>query len=449
MGVKPRLVQNILLRIGSLQGEVYNNSSEEEPGKIIHEYRKSVVNSKKIDDVSYQILTKLASVWGGTGDELAYYGSIDSTPHFIRTSFRYVNSNGDGILQKKLVLRSGKTIAYEEAVDRSFEWLIAKLESSKSGLLEYCRQNPNGIENQAWKDSKEFYIHKNGQLANHSRPIASIEVQCLVYDALFLYGTYKSNNRALEIATRLRDRVVQLYWLEKSRYFALGSDYSTRGRLRVFKTVTANPAALLDSHIFDGMTEEEKHKYIGGITETIMGDEFLTDAGIRSRALSEANLVSFWDYHGSYVTWPKETYDIAKGLRRHGFLRLSAQLENRLLNTIKLLRSYPEFIYVDGRGRVLGATHRLHEHGDVVLLDSSIQPEQIQAWTVSAIIAINASRRMKPIAFIRHYKKTQKWHNPLEAEIMRKIPHVSRLRTKSALIARYPSYPYNIRKNRE
>src|SRR5205823_12334056 len=53
-----------------------------------------------------------------------------------------------------------------------------------SDLLEYRARNPHGIENQVWKDSREFYVHESGEPANHKLPIASIEVQGLAYDAL-------------------------------------------------------------------------------------------------------------------------------------------------------------------------------------------------------------------------------------------------------------------------
>src|SRR5476651_1146319 len=39
MYIKPRLVEKIILTMASLQGEDNNEANEEEPGKIIHEYR--------------------------------------------------------------------------------------------------------------------------------------------------------------------------------------------------------------------------------------------------------------------------------------------------------------------------------------------------------------------------------------------------------------------------
>jgi hypothetical protein len=174
-----------------------------------------------------------------------------------------------------------------------------------------------------------------------------------------------------------------------------------------------------------------------------MGTDFLTDAGIRSRALSESDLIPFWDYHGSFVSWPKETFDIAKGLKKHRFYQLSKQLENRLLNVVRKSRGYPEFLYVDPRGRVLGSSSRAHRHTHALKVKSTNVPESVQAWTVSAIFAIISSRRP---GFRLSMSKPAQWQSELEAEVMMHIPKVARLLTSRTLNARYPDYPYELTK---
>jgi glycogen debranching enzyme len=337
------------------------------------------------------------------------------------------------------------------------DWLVDKIENSKSGLLEYQRMNPKGFPNLTWKDSEEFYMHDNGQMANHDAPISSIELQGLAYDALMLASELLENKveKYRELAKKIQSKTFEMLWLDKREYFALGTDFDQKGKLRVIKTETANPAELLDSMIFDDLPEEEKKKYLCGIAKNIMGAHFLTDAGIRSRGLNERNLVPFWDYHGSYTTWPKETYDIAKGLRRQGFDRLALELENRLLNVVRALKSYPEFLYVDYRGRVLGATTRRHHYAHIVLVKSTDTPEAIQAWTVSAIVAINSKRKSKKWLIpnsIRILKKSppikNNWQYETESEILSHIPHVAVLKTMKELSARYPSYPYQIKGSR-
>ncbi len=446
--IRPRLVHRILLTLASLQGESVNNKSEEEPGKIIHEYRTAVVDGRQIKDVQKHIFHELGVRWGGTDSELAYYGSVDATPLFIRLVCMYSQIHGRNMLKQIVVLRSGKTLKLEKVVENAVTWLTTRLDQSRSGLLEYKRQNPHGIENQVWKDSREFYVHTNGQFANHHGPIASIELQGLAYDALVM-ASELFPDRSVEwnqIANELRTKTLELLWQPGHKYFALGTDYQ-KNDLRIIETKTANPAALLDSSFFDYLNADEQQKYISGIVNTIMGTDFLTDAGIRSRALSNSNLIEYWDYHGSFVTWPKETYDIAKGLRRQGFPKLAKELENRVLNLVRRSRAYLEFVYVDQGGRVMAGPPTPTRHGELLIIDSTNNPERIQAWTVSAVMAIIAGRLSNRLSRPNNKLQNQ-WQKDLEAAILQKIPRVSKLLMPGALAARYPLYPYKVVKDK-
>jgi glycogen debranching enzyme len=444
MYLRPKLVEQILLTLASLQGEKIDHLSEEEPGKIIHEYRTTVVDGKQLGHVSQEIFNRLYAMWGGQDNILAYYGSVDSTPHFVRVLLQYVDLYGQEILLERVFLRSGQSVSLLDVMENALDWLAQHLHSSKSGMVEYLRVNPHGIENQVWKDSVEFYVHETGEFANHERPIASIEVQGLAYDALM--GAAKLlPSRAKEwrkAAEKLRHKTIKTLWEAEKHYFALGVDFSEKGKERVIRTRSANPAALLDTSFFDHLDSDEKQKYVSSIVRNIMSDEFLTDAGIRSRGLSESKLVPFWDYHGSYTTWPKESYDVAKGLRRQGFPKLAAEIENRLVNVVKAMRSYPEFLYVDKRGRVLGIAQSSHGHGELIFVEGPNHPERIQAWTVSAVLAITTKGPF--IKKLKNPKQTD-WQETLEKDILRSIPNMRILKSVKELTARYPAYPYKLK----
>jgi glycogen debranching enzyme len=444
MYFRPKLVRIILLSLARFQGEQYNETREEEPGKIVHEHRTTVVDGRPITGITLEIFNKYSFRWGGDDKSITNYGSCDATPHFVRILVNYCNLYGRQLLLEEVTLRSGYKVSMLDVVENAVDWVDRHLRSSKSGLLEYHRTNPHGLENQVWKDSDEFYVHESGEMANHEQPIASIEVQGLAYDALTMAATLlpsraKGWNKQAE---KLRKRTIDLLWDEQREYFALGTDFSDSKKLRIIKTASANPASLLNSSFFDDMFHEKKLHYISSIVKKIMGDNFLTDAGIRSRALSEANLVNFWDYHGSYVSWPKETYDVAKGLRRQGFPLLAAELENRLLNIAKAMHAYPEFVYVDGRGRVLGMPQLAHGHGEIIDLSAPNHPERIQAWTVSAVVAINSKAK-----WLKKPKKIQPlpWQRDLEKDTLRNIPHMPLLKSVKELTARYPAYPYKLK----
>lgn len=450
--VKPKLVQEILLTIAGLQGQIFNETSEEEPGKIIHEYRTTRVDGKVIEDTSMSIFHALASKWGGTEHEMAYYGSVDSTPLFLRTLGQYCRVHGDKILDKIIHQRRGKSLAMREVARKSALWLLRKVEQSSSGLVEYKKVNPHGISNQVWKDSEEFYVHENKKNANHHSPIASIEVQGLTYDALYDAAKLVPDlaERCEQTAIAVGHKTMELLWQEERKYFALGLDYDEKDQMRLIQTTTANPAALLDSRIFNNLQEEQKRKYTSALVEKIMSRDFLTDAGIRSRSLSESHLIDHWDYHGSYVSWPKETFDIAKGLKRQGFPQLARQLENRILNVCLKYRAYPEFVYVDGHGRVLATAPSGHSHGELMLVEGTNQPERIQAWTVSAVISIIDSRFKRKIMLKGKHRSTGQWQDALESKLLTQIPSVKRHLNPLTLSARYPTYRYQLRhKNKQ
>jgi glycogen debranching enzyme len=104
---------------------------------------------------------------GGSDEQLAYYGSVDATPHYLKVFGRYCDSKGSKILAQKVTRRDGRSVTMLETVRQAAEWVLHKIDTSQSGMVEYQRRNPRGIANQVWKDSEEFYVHVNGKRAKH------------------------------------------------------------------------------------------------------------------------------------------------------------------------------------------------------------------------------------------------------------------------------------------
>jgi glycogen debranching enzyme len=451
MSLKPKLAQNILLSAARFSGTKENDDNEEEFGKLSHEYRNILVDGKPLDAATLEVFNRISFRWGGDAERMIYYGAADTTPHFLRTLAMYCGQAGTHILDADIRLEGdGSVIPMREIAQRAYTWLETQLSQSKSGLLEFQRRNPQSPLNHLWKDSDEFYVHEDGHLANHNHPIASVEVQGTVYDALLAAATLGLADKATckKAAKRVRDKTIDLLWQDERQYFALGTDYDNDGTLRVIHTETANPAGLLDTGFFDELPEEKQQQYITGIVKRIFSKDFLTSVGIRSRSLAASHVIPFWDYHGSYASWPKETYDIAKGLKRQGFVALSQQLENRLLNIVFKTRQYAEFFYVDDHGRILKPAPASTTKKEIFVVDSPNTPETIQAWTVSAIYAITSKRLNESLSF-RKKIETIGWQAVLERKIMAQIPVVNRLLNPLTLAAQYQTYQYHLsgRKN--
>ena len=446
MTIRPKLVRDVLVTLAVLQGNKSDELNEEELGKIVHEYRNVVVDGHKIDDVSLNIFKELSVKWGGNEQEMAYYGSIDSTPHFIKVLSDYCKIYGYDFLDYKITTKNGQHTNMREVAKLSMTWLVSKLNESRSGLLEYRKKNPKGISNQVWKDSEEFYVYETGESVNHEQPIASIEVQGLAYDALIGASLMFGDDLRLyiEIAKKLRSKTFSSLWDSNKKQFALGLNYDAQGMVKVINTLSANQAALLDSSIFDDLDVDERYEYIESIVNAMFGKEFLTDAGIRSRSLQAADLVDHWDYHGSFVSWPKETYDIAKGLRRQGLPKLARQLENRILNVCMRYKAYPEFVYVDGEGHVLASPPTKKTNGDFIYISGTNQPEHVQAWTLSAVTAIISGRVKNKLKIYKKYKQNERYAL-LEKNIMSSTKQVNRYFNPVALRLKYPNYRYKIK----
>ncbi|HJZ85509.1 MAG TPA: hypothetical protein VKN99_10080, partial [Polyangia bacterium] len=78
-------------RLAELQGRRKNWRSEEEPGRIIHEFR------SKDDPIAKQL-----KEW-----TFRYYGSVDATPNWINLVAGYTRAHGDHILDEHVGVSGG------------------------------------------------------------------------------------------------------------------------------------------------------------------------------------------------------------------------------------------------------------------------------------------------------------------------------------------------------
>lgn len=425
------LIHEILTTLAQLQGTQIDESTDQKPGKIIHEHRLRPKN----DDLSLVVFKDVSKNFGGNQEVVTYYGSVDSTPLYIRLLGRYVEHYGVEILDK-VVERHDKPLTFRQSLEQATQWLVDEIDQSPYGLLAFCHTNPTGKLMQAWKDSDEFMTHLNGESANFNKPVVAIEVQGLAYDALLYAAKLLPETAAamLDRADRLRNKTFELLWLEDEARFALGIDMDAEGNWRQILTDTASPAELLDSMLFDDLPNNDRQKYVTALVSHIFTDDFLTNAGVRSRAKSYSFVVPFWDYQGSYTTWPKETFDIARGLYRHGFRQLSQQLTNRLVNAVIKSGGMPEFIYVDLDGNVLVGRECPSDETQAILINNVDKPEDIQAWTASAVYA---ARHMDYDGM-----PLEAWKQALQSQILADIAYMPLCLTAAEIAIHYPELAF-------
>ncbi len=394
LAIRPALVREIILALAQLQGEHFNETTEEESGKMHHEYRSLSFAEEAIPETAKRVLQTLGQKWGSTHGDLLYYGAIDTTPLFVRLACNYAQRHESSFFETTFTTRAGQTQTLRQAVEKAVAWIDTKVQQSPWNLLEFKRHNPLGLLNQAWKDSNTAYLHLDASVANADNGIASIEVQGYAYDALLLAADLIAKNTAqkrhyLKQAQMLGVATITSLWMNDEQFFAVGCDRDEAGIMRQIQTRTSNAGALFNSNLLHVVPEAQRLSYIRPIVKRLMSEEFLTPVGIRCRSRDHADLVAFADYHGSLVSWPKDTYEIAKGFRKWGYDIETNELLGRLRRAFEMAGEAYEFFYVDQQGRA--KYHYRQEYPDEPTFHdfgAANTPEPAQAWSISAAIGV-------------------------------------------------------------
>lgn len=381
----PLLARTTVLELARLQGTTYHMAREEEPGRIVHEARTP-------DDPIAQRLTAERG-WGWP-----YYGSVDATPNFIRTLAAYcqLSEENQGFLAETYIDREGSTQTISHSLELAVRWIEQRLAQNSDGLLEFKSTIATGIENQVWKDSWDAYFHSDGTMASHAHGIASIEVQTATYDALLdaaelfddMLDHPKRANKLRKQAAKLKQTILTKFWTEdKGGYFVLGTDRDEDGELRQLKVRTSNMGHVLNSRLLDGDDPQIVHMREAVIAQ-LATPELCNHSGIRTLATDEYRFRPGAYHNGSVWLW--DTYYIAKGLRHHGYTDQATDLTDRILRAVNETHLFPEYVrgdsepYTSINTQSITLLDTLHNRENLV----EQPPQEVQAWTVAAILAI-------------------------------------------------------------
>lgn len=491
----PTISKKVVKALVKRQAWKRNDITEAQPGKFHHEHRQLIVGGKEIPEACQEILFDLSKRWGGKENKVTYYGSYDITPDAVSLIADVAKLDTSILSEKVKNEDKGKFVSIKESARQGIQWVqdrilygptktphndivgrflqknnltqfvptyhhhvlhswdilsqkfvprIPLTKKKRIKLLEFQRVNGTGIAYQGWMDGGTSLIHTgeqlDGILADYSQPIATTEAQASAYDALikasFLFP--KKEKHFTKLAHEIRDNVLKHFWMEEKQYFGMGVDRNKKGNLRLITTLGANAGELLNSSFFEDLPSVERQKYIGAIVTMLFSDEFLTPAGIRTRAKSLAylsdisqkhnqpnTLSDYWDYQGSETSWIVQTGRIAEGLRRQGFYKLCEQLENRILNTVHICGYNLEYVYIGARGDLENViAYNIQEKDTpiaaapkttLVEIAATNIPEFIQTWTASKVAAIK-HRRATPQLQPQTEKKS--WQYDLEENIL-------------------------------
>jgi glycogen debranching enzyme len=332
----PSLALGTMRTLASLQGTTVSPSTEEEPGKILHEMRFGMQ----------------ASLW--LGGSSVYYGTVDATPLFVMLLGELRRWGLERHIVDELLPHA----------DRALDWIVNYGDRDGDGFVEYGRSTELGLANQGWKDSFDGITFANGTMAEP--PIALAEVQGYAYAAFLAKSHFCTEREDIDGAAHwaqqaqdLKDRFNQAFWMPEKGYFALGLD----GHKRQIDSLASNMGHCLWTGIVDAAKA-------ASVARHLTGPELFSGFGIRTLA-SSCTAYNPMSYHNGSV-WPHDNAICAAGLMRYGFVKEAQQVFSGILEAAEPF---------GGRLPELFCGFDRAEFGEPVSYPTSCSP---QAWASAA-----------------------------------------------------------------
>jgi glycogen debranching enzyme len=339
--LNPQLAAQTLRVLALHQGKEKNDWRDEEPGKILHEYREGE-------------MTRAGEMPFGP-----YYGSVDATPLWLILLSETFNWTADEQLVKDMLPH-----AY-----RALEWIDSYGDLDDDGFVEYQRRSSKGLANQGWKDSWDAIMHRDGEVAK--APIALCEVQGYVYEAKYRmaslmrsFGDIRTADKLKKESAEMARRFEKAFWMPKLGFYAMALDRDKRQT----QVISSNPGHLL----FTRMLAQDRAK---AITQRFMHDDMFSGWGWRTMSRSE-RIFNPLSYHRGSI-WPHDNSLIAHGMALYEFREPANRLFTTLFQAALNFRDYrlPELF--------CGIERR--EHDEPVQYPVSCSP---QAWASGAVFLI-------------------------------------------------------------
>ena len=293
----PEVMQGTLAFLARFQGTKDDDFTDEEPGKIMHEFRTGeMANLREIPFIPY-------------------YGTIDATALFLMALEDYIRWTNDSAFVEQLW-------PHAQAAAR---WIIDYGDRDGDGFLEYITQSEKGLTNQGWKDSADSVSHRDGSLAK--APIALCEVQGYAYAAF---------NAMSYLATRLNRHDEGQHWHERAqqlqvsflRHFWWEEEDTCYLALDGDKQPCEVAASNAGHCLWSGIIPEDKAQRLIG---RLMREDMFSGWGIRTLSTQAARYNPL-SYHNGSV-WPHDTSLVGAGMARYGGKIEAGQLLRAMIET--------------------------------------------------------------------------------------------------------------------
>lgn len=328
----PEVARATLRKLAALQGRHNDAETDEELGKIVHEYRPDAEHRFK------------EMGWPVRNGELRYYGSADATSWFLVV----LEALGDGALEEEL------SLSWREAS----VWLEQALERG-SGLVRHGpRTATGGLVQQGWRDTVDPLGGDGGGILDAEGrapepPLADADTQAITVAALRATARLSGDERWLSSAERTAETIAAAF---------------TPDTIAVDRSNRRIPGA--GSHLgwllwADALPRSER----GAYADRLCQPDVLTDFGLRTLS-SEHPRFSATAYHRGSV-WPFDSWIGWGGLRVAGREAEAERVRRGVLSALQRLGGAPELYAV---------TANTPERIAIA--------NRVQAWTVGARFAL-------------------------------------------------------------
>jgi glycogen debranching enzyme len=279
--VNPALAEGSLRALAAWQGKVFDDRTEEEPGKIFHEFRfGEMVRTKEIP-------------------HSPYYGSIDATPLFVILLDATYRVTGDRAFLREL----------RAPLLAALAWIDTR-SANGTRFVTYAKKTDRGLDNQGWKDSRAGVSFPDGRHAEPPIGLCEVQGYCAdayrrsarVLDALDeheLARTYQARGRTMA------ELIERELWLPDYGRYAFAVD----GGGRPLPTVVSNLGHLLWTRI----PSKERAQ---ATARTLLAPQSFAGYGVRTLA-SDQGVYNPLSYHNGTV-WPHDNALIARGFANYG-----------------------------------------------------------------------------------------------------------------------------------
>jgi hypothetical protein len=343
------------------QGTRDDDTTEEQPGKILHEVRSTD---------SGPLVRGLPPL---------YYGTVDATPLFVAALADAAEWGADPAQVRALL----------PAARRCLAWLMRQ--SADSGWIRYVDNTGHGLANQGWKDSHDSVQFADGRLAEP--PIALCEVQAYAYEAAVRGAALLAEHGADPVpglaawAADLRARFAREFWVDSPEggHVAIALD---RDGAPV-DSVTSNMGHVLGTGLLGEAATER-------VARLLADPRMDSGFGLRTLA-SDSPRYSRLSYHGGAV-WPHDTAIAVRGLAAEGRLDEAGRLAGGL------------FRAAEGFGYRLPELYGGDAAADVALPSAYPAACRPQGWAAAAslavLVAVSGVRPDLEAGVVRHPRRT-------------------------------------------